>query len=110
MNRAPFDLICVETSDGTLEATITGELDLAVESHVIDSVTAAMTATDASMLVLDMSKVTFIDSSGLRALMTCRDSAERAGMAVALRVVPGPVTHLLDVAGVADWFAYDDGG
>ena len=57
--------------------------------------------------VLDVCGLQFLDSSGLRALLACRDRARSAGVPLTLAVAAGPVTRLLDVAGVRDWFHYE---
>ena len=56
--------------------------------------------------VLDLRDVGFIDSSGLRGLLLCRDQAAALGIEFSLAVAKGTVSRLLDVAGVQDWFTY----
>jgi anti-anti-sigma factor len=52
--------------------------------------------------------VTFIDSSGLRALLRCRDAATAQDVPFALAVGENPqVKRLLDIAGVEGWFTYE---
>ena len=56
---------------------------------------------DAAELVLDLTEVGFVDSTGLRAVILGATSAESIGMRFA--VVPSPpVERLLEVAGVRD--------
>ncbi len=85
--------ISIIVAAGSVRVQVAGELDMAV---VADH--------DASSLELDVTHVTFIDSSGLRALLFCRDNAERSGLEVTLIAGDGPVSRLLAVAGVTDWF------
>ena len=66
----------------------------------------ALDQTSAAASVLDLHHVGFLDSSGLRALFRCRDQAAAKGIGFSLAVSEGPVTRLLDVAGVRDWFTY----
>lgn len=58
-------------------------------------------------VVLDLREVTFMDSSGLRALLQAQDLARANHARFALSVGPGQVKKLLDLAGVADWFDHD---
>jgi anti-sigma B factor antagonist len=53
-------------------------------------------------VVLDLSGCTFIDSSGLRALVRARDVAAEAGGSLAVAVPPGPLTRVFEVAGLHD--------
>jgi anti-anti-sigma factor len=70
-------------------------------------VTAVLDARDVGSLVLDVRGVQFLDSSGLRALLVCRDRTQEAGAEFRLAVAPGPVSRLLAVAGVQGWFDYE---
>lgn len=86
---------------------ITGELDLVSEPAVVGTIEQVLVDDAAAVIVLDLSDVTFLDSAGLRALIACRNRATGQGRRMKLTVVPGPVTRLLDVAGVRGWFDYD---
>jgi len=90
-----------------LRLLVSGELDLFREPDLRRALDDVLADTTPERLVLDVSGVQFLDSSGLRALLMCRDRARSLGVPLALAVAPGPVTRLLDVAGVRNWFAYD---
>jgi anti-anti-sigma factor len=78
-----------------------GELDIATVS-VLEPVMLAAEATDADTIVLDLSGLTFIDSTGLRLVL---DANDRCGGEVdRLRVIAGSpaVERLLDVVGLRD--------
>lgn len=86
---------------------VSGELDLYREAQLRSCVDAVLTDGTPERLVLDVCGLQFLDSSGLRAFLTCRDRARSAGVPLVLAVTAGPVTRLLDVAGVRDWFDYE---
>ena len=86
---------------------VSGELDLYREAGLRSSVDALLTDRTPVRLVLDVCGLQFLDSSGLRALLACREHARSAGVLLTLAVTPGPVTRLLDVAGVRDWLNYE---
>ena len=90
-----------------LRVLVSGELDLYREAELRSCVDALLVDRAPERLVLDVCGLQFLDSSGLRALLTCRDRARSAGVPLTLAVTPGPVTRLLDVAGVRDWFDYE---
>jgi anti-anti-sigma factor len=101
-----FDVQC-RCSDGTLHVHVTGELDLAAEPTLVEALSDSLTKHQVSRAVIDVTAVTFIDSSGLRALLNCRDIAYRAQAAPALMLGPNDRVHrLLEIAGVAEWFEY----
>ncbi len=78
-----------------------GELDIATVDSLEQELLAAE-ATDAERIVLDLSGLTFIDSTGLRLVL---DVNERCGGQVdRLRVIAGSpaVERLLDIVGLRD--------
>lgn len=109
MTATPLCRVACERSADTLFVTVEGELDLAVEEEVVRAARAAWTATrsELSRVVVDTSGVSFVDSSGLRALLRCRDAASEQGFEFVLRAAPdSPVQRLIALAGVGEWFAY----
>lgn len=84
-----------------------GEIDLVAEEPLVDTVTAELSSSAASMLVLDLSAVSFMDSSGVRAVLRCQRAAEERGVAFRVAVAEGPLTKLFRLAGVTDWFDYE---
>lgn len=91
----------------TLRWTVAGEFDLATEPVLVTSMSAALAARDASHIVLDLVGVGFIDSSGLRTLLQSRDTCNAQGLRFSLVVTDGPVSRLLDLTGVREWFTYE---
>jgi anti-sigma B factor antagonist len=86
--------------DGGLIARLTGELDLA-GAEVMDNLTKWVGAhpTEAP-LVLDLSSMTFVDSSGLRMLLQASDG----GRTVALFSPSAPVARVLELTGIREKF------
>ena len=78
-----------------------GELDLATTGEVAAALDE-MREAGFRTVVLDLSEVTFIDSSGIHTIVEARRAAERDR--VSLVVVPGPpaVQRLFALTGVAD--------
>ena len=96
----------IEETGDVLRGTVEGELDLLTEPELVGAFGQAIETTTATTCVLDLRQVGFLDSSGLRGLLLCRDAAAARDIAFSLGVDDGPVTRLLDLAGVRDWFAY----
>jgi len=103
---ADFAVGC-ERSGEVLRVSVCGELDLLTEPELVSKVADALGQAGTGRLVLDLKKVGFIDSSGLRGLLRCQEDAGRYGLAMALAVDEGPVTRLLELAGVTGWFTYE---
>ena len=79
----------VETSEeeGLVRLVLRGELDLSTVSKVEEELRRAE-ASKPSLLVLDLSELNFLDSTGLRLIVTTDQRARQDGRRVA--VVKGP--------------------
>lgn len=94
----------------TSRATRTGHLlDLSGEfdHETAPAAQEALTALPlraGQVLVLDLSGVTFCDSSGLNALLTARTLATAASATVALAAVPDHLVRVLDTVGLTSLF------
>jgi anti-sigma B factor antagonist len=86
-DRVVFDL------DGELDMASAPQLQSALDSAEVDPET---------MVVLDLQSLQFIDSTGLRAILSLRDQcAERAQQFAVTRGSP-QVQRLLDITGVSE--------
>jgi anti-anti-sigma factor len=101
---APSELTtALEHEDGRPVLRVEGEIDLLTTPVLVEALDGALTGSE--HLTVDLTEVSFMDSTGLRALLETRRRAEGAGGTVVLRVVEGgPVARLLDLAGVRDLF------
>jgi anti-sigma B factor antagonist len=80
---------------------VSGEVDLFDETALLDAIDAAL-GEPLSVVVVDLSAVSFFDSSGVRVLVRSRrDHGER----VQLGKTSPPVERILRIAGVYDLFA-----
>lgn len=90
-----------ESGSGTT-IKLAGELDSATCTEVLERFERAAAAPHLRQLVIDLSEVSFIDSSGMRAIITVERRAEEDGLALALVPPPPAVTELLRVTGITD--------
>ena len=94
----------VETGDrdGTFVISLYGEFDLAAAESLPDW---ASSVKGRSNVEVDMTGLTFMDSSGLREILKLRDNVESRGDALALRIVPGSeVERVFEITGLIPWF------
>ncbi len=59
-------------------------------------------------VVFDLQEVTFIDSSGLGALVACFSTIRKQGGSLKLRRVPRPVYELMEITKLTDFFHISD--
>jgi anti-anti-sigma factor len=82
---------------------VSGELDIAVADEFLDKARAALGAAE-SVLEIEFSGVTFVDSTGLGALVRLREEALAAGKEVRLVNVPRQAARVLELTGLTDLF------
>jgi anti-anti-sigma factor len=85
----------------TAVVALEGEIDLASVPDA-ERLIAEAEANSPGRLIVDLREVTFMDSSGLRVLLTAHRRAEEAGRGFALVRGGGTVNRLLDVTGLSE--------
>ncbi len=88
--------------DGQRVLSVAGEVDLAVVDELVQRARACLA--DADGLRLELGGVSFIDSSGLGALVLVREEATAAGKSLSLVDVPESMSRLLQLTGLQDAF------
>lgn len=86
---------------------VSGDVDVAVVDDLLTRARDLLSRTTGD-LVLDLGEVTFIDSSGLGALVRIRKSAAEKGVSLRLVNVPASVSRIFDLTGLSDLFFADD--
>lgn len=82
---------------------LTGELDFDSSSQVRDLL-PALALQDGQQLVVDLTGVTFCDSSGITALLAARNHALAARAGIALAAVPDRVSRIFQMVGLDQVF------
>lgn len=89
--------------DGVCVA-VAGEVDIDTAPRMRRALDAALE--ESSQVVVDLGAVTFMDSSGLSALIASQQRADAAGASLRLRHVPAMVLRLLDLTGIKSVFVF----
>jgi anti-sigma B factor antagonist len=100
-------MIEIAASPSTTTLVIDGDLDV-VERDQFPEVTARVTGLRRQLLVVDMCRVTFMDSTGAAFLISLADAARRRGGAAVLRNPDPRELFVLEVCGALDLFRIDD--
>lgn len=95
-----------ERADGQVLA-ITGELDLAAAGRFAQALEKLIDESNGAGLV-DLSRVHFMDSSGIRALLTAKQSAESKGKVLALLTPSTSCRRVLEISGAWNEFTIKD--
>jgi anti-sigma B factor antagonist len=86
--------------------SVEGELD-AHSAPTLDEEIARLNADGVSDVVLDLSATSFLDSFGLRALLSAQRSVADHGGRLSLRAPSKSVARLLDIAGLTEQFVVE---
>jgi anti-anti-sigma factor len=81
---------------------LAGELDSATCAALVECFEQTLPALDGRELVIDLDEVSFIDSSGMRAIIIIERRSGEEKIPLALAPPPPVVTELLQVTGIAD--------
>lgn len=90
---------------GERQLVLSGEIDLASAPEIIalgEELLGSLRSGE--VLVLDMAGVVFIDSTGLGALVSLRNTARQIGARLELRATPPMVLRVLELSGLKDSF------
>ncbi len=87
--------------------SLAGELDLATAGAVEEALAHAE-ATDAKSIVVDLSAVSFIDSTGVRLVLCAHARSLRSGDRVTLRRGPRAVQRVFAISGVEEQLPFAD--
>jgi anti-anti-sigma factor len=97
---APLSLVAA-VDNGEARVTMQGELDLD-RADVVAGQLSALAAQGATTVVIDASGLSFIDSSGLRALLSARDQLAAAGASLQVINLSPAVERVLEMTGTRE--------
>jgi anti-anti-sigma factor len=100
MTIPSFDLRVVRNGRSTRIAPC-GELDIATTPE-LEQALADATADAATEIVLDLRELTFMDSSGLRALAQANTRAGESGVELSIWRGPRQIERVLEISGLGD--------
>jgi anti-anti-sigma factor len=109
MSEMPIpEAFSVRTEDhgGTAVVVPTGELDLATAPALEAALGRAFESVGSGRVVLDLRELEFIDSSGLRTLLTARRQAEQTDAEFSLVAGHRGLERTLEIAGVHKVFTW----
>jgi anti-sigma B factor antagonist len=87
--------------DGYELLAVEGELDMATASRMISALNEAFADLDRP-LVVDLSEVAFMDSTGLALLMNAHRRVKRRGQGFAIVCPGGPISRVFEIADMVE--------
>jgi anti-anti-sigma factor len=94
-------LVVTTTSEGgNAIVALAGELDVNTAPQVSDALSQLVAGGELSSVVVDVSDLTFVDSTGLRAILAGREQLQASGATLTLDGASGVVERVLDMTGL----------
>jgi anti-sigma B factor antagonist len=100
-----FAVTRFEEDDGTVVVAITGDIDMATAQAFRDALDDGIQ--HAQDVVVDLGAVSFMDSTGLNALIRAAQRVQKGVGAISLRAPSPSVRRLLEISGVENIFAIE---
>jgi anti-sigma B factor antagonist len=92
-------------SDSTV-LSLTGELDIA-SAPTLERAIETLDSEGAELVIIDLGGVTFMDSTGLRALLLAHQRTSGNGHELRLRRGPRQVQRVFELSGTLDTFTFE---
>lgn len=96
----PFN-VSTERTDNTARVRMIGELDIGTAEQAESEIRQAESADSSTTVVLDLGGLTFMDSTGLRLLVSADARAREAGRRLAIVRGPDAVQRVIELTGLA---------
>jgi anti-anti-sigma factor len=96
----PFTVSGTTDAAGVMQVAMAGDLDLAAVALVRSRVPSYLALDEVSEVVADLSAVTFLDSSGIGALIGCLRAADAHGKGFRIANPQGRVREVLELTNV----------
>jgi anti-anti-sigma factor len=97
VNSPPIHVTAHKVDTGETQVVVIGEIDLATH-RAVDKVMNRLK----ERVVLDLRKVEFMDSTGIRLILTHQQRLETGGGHLRIIASRGPVYSLMEIAGVVE--------
>ena len=92
--------VSLSISNGTLLAKVMGEIDHHTAKGIRDGIDSALCAHSPEHLIIDLSEVTFMDSSGLGLVLGRYTKATEAGISFRVCGASQRIATMFDMAGL----------
>ncbi|MBH5319950.1 STAS domain-containing protein [Paenibacillus sp. GSMTC-2017] len=101
MKVEPFQIVHEETN-GQHVLYLAGELDLSVVPQLNSALEPILQREDIT-LILNLSKLTYIDSTGIGIIVSILKTRDRLNAPFYVREIPAPIKRLFDLTGISKY-------
>jgi anti-sigma B factor antagonist len=108
MTHTGNDAIDVTVHGDTTKAAVAGDFDMQATFTVEPALEGVLRRPGLGALEVDLSRLRFIDSTGIGVLLRVEAEARERGVALTIRPAPPEVQRVFDATGVADSLPFAD--
>jgi anti-sigma B factor antagonist len=105
----PFEIRRYDLGDGVVQLEPVGEVDLNVSAALRTAELEAIESPGVTGVIVDLQRVTFMDSVGIWALVDGMKAAAQKGIAYTVINPPHMVKRVLTITGLLGPLSHDDG-
>jgi anti-sigma B factor antagonist len=100
----PLQIRISESAGDAVVVRLKGEFDVSAESLFSRAITDGVMQDGYLTVIVDLSELSFLDSTGLHALLRARDVARGRGMRLVVSRPQPAIRRVMDLAGVGNEF------
>ena len=100
--------ITVEINGKTAVIKLTGGIDYSMQDAFQEANDQALAANEADKIVVDFTEATFLDSAGIRALITLKKSSDELGKAMVITNCNETVFKIFEIGGFDTMFTFEN--
>jgi len=99
--------VTIEINDKTAVIKLTGGIDYAMQDTFKETNDKALAANDVTKIEVDFKDATFLDSAGIRALITLKKNADELGKSVVIKNCNDTIFKIFEIGGFDIMFNFE---
>jgi len=99
--------VTAEINDKTAIIKLSGGIDYSMQDAFKDANDKALAAQDAAKIEVDFKDATFLDSAGIRALITLKKSADELGKTMVIKNCNETIFKIFEIGGFDVMFTFE---
>jgi anti-sigma B factor antagonist len=99
----PYEVLVSDSGAEQVRVEVSGEVDMAVAPQLLDAILCAALSRQRQNIVIDLARCTFIDSSGLAALVEAHRRLVAESCHLVITDASPMITKTIELAGLDDY-------
>lgn len=100
--------VTAEINDKTAVIKLTGGIDYSTQENFKEANDQALAANEVANIIVDFQEATFLDSAGIRALITLKKSADQLGKTLVIKHCNETIFKIFEIGGFDTMFTFEN--